>query len=183
MQSPLLPSIDQISASVDVISTDEAIEKTLQRLVVITTNPSPQLFSFLLKPVLLNLFLLSVYTQNTFHTIAKTQATKLLESYLNSSSSSAADALDLVQRVLWTNTGEGWTYSAGDHGGIAIRRVETTDVHELGFDEISFRISTIIEIIHGTSIDVKSEIFVGIIRLWLSPHDDDPLSYSPEMLH
>ena len=179
IQSPFLPSKDQMSGAISIISTDEAIEKTLQRLVVVTTNPSPQLISLLMQPLILNLFLLSVYTQNTFHANLRAQTIQLLESYFKSSSSSVTDALHLVERLLWTTTSEGWTYSAGDHGGIAIRRVESGDVHELGFDDISARVSTIIEITRGASNDMKSEIFVGIIRQWLSPHDEDPLSYDP----
>jgi hypothetical protein len=177
--SPLLSSKDQISGAISIISTDEAIEKTLQRLVVITTNPSPLLISLLMQPLILNLFLLAVYTQSTFHANLRTQTVQLLGSYLKSSSSSVTGALHLVERLLWTTTSEGWTYSTGGHGGIAIRRVESGNVHELGFDEISARVSTIIEITRGASNDVKSEMFVGIIRQWLSPHDEDPLWYAP----
>jgi hypothetical protein len=183
IQSPLLPSKDQMSGSVSTISTDEAIEKTLQRLVVITMCHSPELISLLMQPLLLNLFLLAVYTQNTFHANFRAQTIQLMDYYLKSSSSSVTDALHLVERLLRTTTNEGWTYSAGDHGGIAIRQAESRNVHELGFDEISARVSTIIEITKGASNDVKSEIFVGIIRHWLSPHEEDPLSYGPEIFN
>ena len=181
IQSPLLPSKDKISGAVSVISNDEAIEKTLKRLVAITTNPSPQFISLLIQSLLLNIFLLAVYTQNTFHANLRAQTIQLLEAYLKFSSSSVSDALHLVERILRTTNNEGWTYSAGDHGDIVIRRVESGNVHELGFDEISARVSTIVEITRGASNDVKSEIFVGIIRHWLSPHDEDPLSYGLEI--
>lgn len=183
IQSPLLPSKDQILGAISIISTDEAIEKILERLVIVTTNPSPQLISLLMQPLLLNLFLLAVYTKDTLHVNLRAQTIRLLETYFKFSSSSVADALHLVERLLWTATNKGWTYSAGDHGGISIRRVESGKLHELGFDEISARVSTIIEIIRGASDDVKSEIFVGIIRRWLSPDDENPLSYGPQIYY
>lgn len=181
IQSPLLPSKDQMSGAISIISTDEAIEKTLERLIVITTNPSPQLISLLMQPLLRNLFLLAVHTKDTFHANLRAQTIRLLETCFKFSSSSVADALHLVERLLWTATNDGWTYSAGDHGGISIRRVESGYLHELGFDEISARVSSIIEITKGASHAVKSEIFVGIIRHWLSPDDENPLSYGPQI--
>lgn len=179
IQSPLLPSKDQITtSSTDIISSDELIEGALQRFDTITSNPSPILISMLFRPLLFNLFLLSVYTQNTFHAKIRGQVTQFLVLYLKSSSSAATDVLYLVERMLRTSIDEGWIYAPGENGGIAIRKITVEDTHELGFDEISTRVSIIIEILKEASSDVKSEIFVGIIRQWLSPHKDNPLLYT-----
>lgn len=134
------------------------------------------MISLVLRPPLLNLFLLSVYTQDTFHKIVGAQVTQLLGLFLKSSS--LTDALYLIERILWTSDRDGWTYSPGDNGGIAIRRVTNADAHDLRFDQISARVSTIIEIARETSSDVKSEIFACIIRNWLSQRVGHPLKYN-----
>ena len=175
IQLPLVPLRDQ---STEIISTDESIEKTLRRLEVIISNPSsPTLTSLLFQPLLLNLFLLSVYTSSTFHTKVKSQVTRILASYFTASSSAATDAIHLIEQIVRVPADEGWTYAPGDSGGIAIRRVTIEDTYEYGFEEISKRVSIIIEILRETSDNVKSEIFVGIIRHWLSPYDENPLQY------
>jgi hypothetical protein len=175
IQLPLLPLRNQ---STEIISTDESIERALRRLEVIISNPSsPTLISLLFQPLLLNLFLLSVYTSSTFHTKVKSQVTQLLASYFTASSSAATDAIHLIEEIVQVPADEGWTYAPGDEGGIVIRRVTIGDTHEYGFEEISNRVSVIVEILRETSNDVKSEIFVGIVRHWLSPYDENPLQY------
>jgi hypothetical protein len=176
---PLLPSKGRIEKnSVDVISTDESIERAVQRLEELLSTPSLTLVSLLFRPVALNVFLLSVYAQGTSHTKMGERTIQLLGSYMASSSSPAIDVLHLVERLSHIATDEGWTFTAGGEGGIAIRRTTDTDILSLGFDDIARRISVLIEILRETSDDVKTEVFVGVIRRWLSPHhDDDFLPY------
>jgi hypothetical protein len=177
IQAPLLPLEGKVASSVDLISSDDSIEKALLRLEVAIANHSSTFASPLVRPVLLNLFLLAAYTSNTFHSNIRKQVTHLLKSYLKSSSSGATDTLSLIERLVWTSNENGWTYTPGAQGGIAIRCVTSTETADIGFDEITVRIAIIIDIIRETSDDMKSEIFVGIIRHWFSPHEDNPLQY------
>lgn len=172
----LLPSEEGIKNSIDVISTEESIEKAVHRLEALLSMPSSSLISLLFRPLALNVFLLSIYTQGTFHTKMGDRTRQLLSSYIISSSCPVVDVLYLVERLLDSTIDQGWTFTAGSDGGIAIRRATDTDIRPLGFDETTRRISVLIEILRRTPDDVKTEVFVGVIRRWLSPHqDDDPL--------
>ena len=70
-------------------------------------------------------------------------------------------------------------YTPGGTGGVAIRRASEGDIHDVGYEEIFARVATVVEIIEKASDDIKSEIFVGVVRRWLSPRDEDLLLYFP----
>jgi len=76
-----------------------------------------------------------------------------------------------------------WEYAPGDHGGVAIQAVAIDDIKSLDWEEISVRISVFLDITAKTSEQVKSAVFVGIMRLWLSPesllHEGGDLTYCP----
>ena len=176
IRKPLLPSG---TISNEVISTDESISQCLRRLEVITSNSVQALISSAIHALVKNLFLLSVYAHESHHFNIKTQVAHLLSSYLASTPSPATGVLDLVEQLLVTSHAEGWMYTPGGTGGIAIRRVTEGDIREVGFEEIFTRVAMVVEIIAKTSDDIKSEIFVGVVRRWLSPRDEDPLLYLP----
>ena len=165
------------SNATDIISTDKAIRTSLRRLEIIISNSAPPLISSAIQPLVKNLFLLSVYTHDSPHSSIRIQAKHILTVYLASTSAAATDALQLVEQLLATCIAEGWTYTPGGTGGIAIRRATETDVPDIGFENIFARVAVLVEIIEKTSDDVKSEIFVGVLTRWLSPNDEDPLSY------
>jgi hypothetical protein len=170
IRRPLNPPF---SASDDELSSDTAITETLKRLEVIVSEASPILISSVLQPILRPLFLLLVHVQNTFHTQLKDRLTTLLKTYLSVSFSATADALDLVHHFLDQPESDGWTFAAGSSGGVAIRKAES--VPTLGFDEIVTRISTFVEILKDSTDELKSAVFVAIIREWLAPKQEDPL--------
>ena len=177
IRSPFLPSDGDLSKNVGIISSDESIRKALQRIEDILSNHFPGLISSLLQPILLNLFYLTAYTQNTVHQQIKAQVTRILTAYLSASSCPGADVLRLVENISHTPSAYGWTYTPGDQGGIAIRRTTADDSHDTDFDTISSRVLIIVETLRDTSDMVKSEVFVGVIRYWLSPRQDDPIRY------
>jgi hypothetical protein len=174
IRKPLLPSG---TISNEIISTDESIRQCLRRLEVITLNSGQALISSAIRPLVKNLFLLSVYTRESHHSNIKTQVVHLLSSYLASTPSPATDVLDLVEQISVTSNAEGWIYTPGGTGGVAIRRATKGDIHDVGFEEIFTRVATVVEIIGKASDEIKSEIFVGVVRRWLSPRDEDLLLY------
>jgi len=163
--------------SIDIISTDESIRQCLRRLEVITSNSGQVLIYSAIRPLVKNLFLLLVYTHESHHSNIKTQVAHLVSSYLASTPSPATDVLDLVEQLSVTSYVEGWMYTPGGTGGVAIRRATEGDIHDVGFEEIFTRVATVVEIIAKASDDIKSEIFVGVVRRWLSPRDEDLLLY------
>lgn len=175
----LLPSGTNAS---EILSDDESIRTSLHRLEVIASNSTQPLNSSAIRPLLQNLFLLSVYTHEPHQTSINAQVSHILTSYFASSPSSAIDVLHLVRYVLDISAAQGWMYAPGATGGIAIRRARESDTSNVRFDEILVRVAAVVEMIGKTSEDIKSEVFVGVIRTWLSPHDDDPLLYS-SILH
>lgn len=174
IRSPLLPTNDALLSVDEVYSNDESIARTLQRVETITSNHLPSLISSLLQPILLNLFLLACYTHSSLNSKIHAQAVEFVRMYFALLSSTTTDALDLIGRSLYLSEYEGWTYSPGDHGGIAIFRVTETSERSMDLDEISKRVSVIVEVLGHASNDIKSEVFVDIVRHWLS-QEDDPL--------
>ena len=172
---PLLPSEKLVGKAECVVTSDELVETTLKRLLTITSIPSPTLIATTLKPLLRNLFVLAAYTGSTPHAHIKAQVIQVLEKYTSSASSD--DVLSLLDLLLSTSFSERWTYTAGGHGGVAIRRLSDNDSRELGLDEITARISVIIEVLSTAPESVKSRTFVRIIRQWLSLNDEKPLEY------
>jgi hypothetical protein len=179
IQAPLLPSADTISKAMDEISSQESIQNTLRKMEIIISIPSPTLISSAIQPLIKNLFLLASYIQDTPQSYLKAQVTHLLEVFITSSSISADEIILLVNTMVESSSDEGWTYTPGDTGGISIRRIVSTDTHELGFNEIIGRIAIIMDLIGKTSDNVKSEIFVRILKPWYSFHEENPLKYFP----
>jgi hypothetical protein len=90
----------------------------------------------------------------------------------------AQDLFSLIDRMLYSTTSEGWTWTAGAEGGIAIRRTTTDDTNEnMGMDKVQARVELIVEILDGASDDLLSEVFVGIMKRWLSSCDNNPIQY------
>jgi len=161
----------------DEISSDATIELTLTRLEIFMSEANPLLVSAVFQPILSNLFLLLVHVQNTFQTQFKERITKVLKMNFRSSWSAMVDASHLVERILRRSEDEGWKFAAGSSGGIAIRKVDGMESAALGFDQILARISTFVDLLEDSSDEVKSSVFVGVIREWLTPKSDDPLQY------
>jgi hypothetical protein len=174
IRKPLLPSG---TISMEIISADESIRLCLRRLEVITSNSGQALIYSAIRPLVTNLFLLSVYAHESHHSNIKTQVAHLLSSYLASTPSPATDVLDLVEQLSVTSYAEGWMYTPGGTGGVAIQRAAVGDIHDVGYEDIFGRVATVVEIIEKVSDDIKSEIFVGVVRRWLSPRDEDLLLY------
>jgi len=178
VRQPLNPSKSDTTTPSDEISSDAAIELTLTRLELFISEANPFLVSAVFQPILPNLFLLLVHVQNTFHTQLKGRITKILKVNFASSWSAMVDACHLVERILQRSEDEGWTFAAGSSGGIAIRKVDGMESMPLRFDQITIRISTFVELLKDSSDEVKSRVFVGVIRKWLIPKSDDPLQYA-----
>jgi hypothetical protein len=178
IQSVFLPKPDfSKTNSGDLLSDDETIRHFLKQLQLITSNPSPTLITALLRPILFTLFLLSVYTHGTHHTISSSQASQILESYVKSSTSPAADILNLTKKILSRSESQGWSFVAGETGGVDIRST-SKETDDLGLDNIQTRVEVLMEILQQASEDVKSEVFVGVIRQWLHPESkDNPMRY------
>jgi hypothetical protein len=155
------------------ISSDTAVSETFKRLEIMISEASPILISSTLQPILRPLFLLLVHVQNTFQAQLKDRLMALLKTYFTSSFSATADALDLVHHLLDQSEHDGWAFAAGSSGGVAIRKAQS--VPALGFDEIVTRISTFVEILGESADELKSDVFVAVIREWLAPKQNDPL--------
>jgi len=81
-----------------------------------------------------------------------------------------------MERILYVPPD--WTFGPGGHGGVAVRRIATAETLDL--NSIQSRIESLLEILEKTPENTKSEIFVGIVRKWLSPQDEmDPMQYIP----
>jgi hypothetical protein len=157
----------------DVIFEDTAVERSLSSLERIVLNPSPSLVISLLQPVLLNLFLLLAYTQSTPQSYLRSRVLNLMHSYLTASSAPLQDLLNLNEKIFYVPE---WTFAPGGHGGVEIRR--TSSLESVNLEFIQFRIESLLEILEKTSEATKSEVFVGIVRKWLSPQSEaDPLRY------
>lgn len=174
IRRPLNPQFPAADAE---ISSDTAVGETLKRLELFVSEASQILISSTFQPILRPLFLLLVHVQDTFHTQLKDRLTVLLKTYFSASFSATADALVLVHHFLDQSESEGWTFAAGSSGVVAIRKAES--VPTLGFDEIVTRISTFVEILRDSADELKSAVFVAVIREWLAPKQDDPLRYPP----
>jgi hypothetical protein len=178
IRSSLLPSKDEVSRAVDVISDDASVAKAFQRLEALTSEPFPTFISSLLRPLLFNLYLLSAYLRPTPRSTLKKKVLQLFRRYLKVASSPAKAVLYLVHRMLYLSVAEGWTWTPGDEGGIEIRRSVSDDQSlGLGLEEVGARVEVIVEVVGTTSDDVLSEVFVGIMRRWLAPEDDNPIQY------
>jgi hypothetical protein len=178
MRSPLLPSTDDVSRTIDVISTDASIRTALRRLENVVSQPIPVFAYPLLRPLLLNLYLLSAYIRPTPHMVMKETIAALFEVYLKVTPSPSADIHYLVDRILYSSSLDGWLWSSGDEGGVSIRRITADDeTSVLSLEEIQARVELIVEIVHTAPDDVLSEVLVGIMRQWLSPVEDSPMQY------
>lgn len=174
VQTPLSPRPEVNSGGL--LSEDEAVQHSLKQLQVISSNPTPALITALLRSILFTLLLLSVYTHGTHHSVIRTQVNQLLETYIKSSSSPAVDILDLTKKITLSTETQGWSLVAGETGGIAIR--STSEERELlDLEEIQTRVEVLIEILEKASDEVKSEIFVGVIRQWLHPESDNSMRF------
>jgi len=154
------------------LSDDEGVRHTLKQLQLISSNPTPSLITALLSPILFNLFLLLVYTHGSHHSVLRSQVTQLLEAYLKYSTSPASGLLDLTRNLLSTSESQGWSFAVGETGGVAIRRTPQTK-DDLGLDDIQIRVEVFMEISQHASEEVKSEVFVGVIKQWLKPELKD----------
>jgi len=181
VRRPLNPSRSDTAMLSDEISSDATIELTVTRLEIFMSEANPLLVSALFQPILSNLFLLLVHAQNTFHTQFKERITKVLKMNFRSSWSAMVDASHLGERILRRSEDEGWTFAAGSSGGIAIRKVDGTESAPLGFAQIIARISTFVDLLKDASDELKSWVFVGVIREWLTPKSDDPLQYASNL--
>ena len=175
-----------------VIYDDLEIEKAVNRIEVVASNQVPGLTNAL-KPALKNLFLLAVYTSTHPHSKLKEQIMRIFEAASSSLDSPAVWLLSLVSEMFDNNhhvqTGDPskyseWEYAPGDHGGVAIRVIEPDVAKSPDFEEISVRISVFLDITANISEQAKSDVFVGILRLWLSPDSslyktDNGLTYCP----
>jgi hypothetical protein len=182
LRDPFLTSFDHAgSGSVEAISNGDSISKALRRLSIVPSAPLPNLVLALLHPLMLNLFLLGAYAATTPHSAEYKQVSALLQLYMGMALSSFEDAMYLVDRIMDISADDGWTYAAGDSGGISIRQASNDDLGELiDYSEIQARVQLVIEMLEKTSSDVKSEVLVAIIRRWLSPVDEDsPMLYTP----
>jgi hypothetical protein len=178
IRSSLLPSKDEILRAVDIISNDASITTALRRIESLVSTPYPALLSSLLRPLLLNLYILAAYIHKSPRASLKQQVLHILRTYVTAAPSAAQDVFYFIDRMLYSATSEGWTWTAGDEGGIAIRRTTADDVNEdMGMDEVQARVELIVEILGGASDDVLSEVFVGIMRRWLSSGDNNPIQY------
>jgi hypothetical protein len=177
LREPLLtPTNYTASESIGASSDGEPIAKALRRLGLIVSTPLQNLVLASIRSLLVNLFLLGAYTATAPHAADYEQVSLILQSYLAIALSPAEDAMYLVDRILHTSTTDGWTYTAGSAGGISIRRAVNDEI--IGPDETQARVQLVLEVLANSSSDVKSEVFVGIIRRWLSPVDDDsPMKY------
>ena len=175
---PLLPSQDLVTKMPEAITSDELLETTIRRLEIVTSVPSPTLISPWLRPLARNLFVLAVYAMAMSRLEINSSVRQILEKYIGSLPSSS-DLLVLLDLILFVPSTEGWVFAPGDTGSICIRRATSADSITLGFDEINSRIFIFVDVLKTASDDVKSEIFVGIIRRWFSPHEDDYMKYSP----
>jgi hypothetical protein len=90
------------------------------------------------------------------------------------------DAMYLVDRIMYVSATDGWTFAAGETGGISIRHASSDEPDEFtDYSEIQARVQLVIKMLENTSSDVKSEVLVAIIRRWLSPVDEDsPMLYT-----
>lgn len=178
VQSVLFPQRDASNPKPgDLLLGDEAVRRSLRKLQLIISVPSPVLISAILSPVIFTLFLLSVYTHGTHHTQLRAHVTELLDSYVKSSLSPATAILDLTEKMLISTQSFGWQFVAGDTGGIALRASSET-VTGLGLDEIQMRVEVIMEILDKAPEDVKAESFIRIMRQWLhSKGTIDPMRF------
>jgi len=175
IQEPLLPRPSD-SMMNDVVFEDTAVEICLNRLEKITLNPAPPLVISLLQPILPNLFLFLAYTQTAPQSLLKSKILNLIQTYLTASPTPLKDVLSLIERMLYVPPD--WTFGPGGHGGVAVRRISTAETLDL--NSIQSRIENLLEILEKTSENTKSEIFVGIVRKWLSSQDEmDPMQYIP----
>jgi len=164
--------VTSIFGSGGLLSDDEAVRHSLKQLQLISSNSTPSLITALLSPILFNLFLLLVYTHGSHHSVLRSQVTQLLEAYLKYSSSPASGLLDLTRNLLSTSESHGWSFAAGETGGVAIHRIPQTK-DDLGLDDIQTRVEVFMEISQHASEEVKSEVFVGVIKQWLKPELKD----------
>src|SRR5579862_7150448 len=178
IQSALCPQVDASQPKPgDLLLEDEALRRSLRKLQLIVSVPSPVLTSAILSPVLFTLFLLSVYTHGTHHIQLRAHVTELLDSYVTSSSSPVNAILDLTQKMLVSTQSLGWQFVAGDTGGIAIRASSET-VTGSGLDEIQMRVEVIMEILDKAPEYVKAESFIWVMRHWLhSKSTSDPMRF------
>jgi hypothetical protein len=184
IRSSLLPSKDDVSRAADIISDDASVAKALKGLETLTSEPFPTLISSLLRPLLLNLYLLSAYLHPTPRSNLKTKVLQLFHRYVKAASSPTEDILYLVHRMLYSSTADGWMWTPGEEGGVAIRRSTSDDQsQERGLEADGARVEVIVAIVGIASDDVLSEVFVGIMRRWLAPEDDNAMQYTPLQRH
>src|SRR5579859_6493523 len=68
LQAALSPQVDASHPKPgELLTGDEAVRRSLRKLQLIVSVPSPVLISAILSPVIFTLFLLSVYTHGTHH--------------------------------------------------------------------------------------------------------------------
>jgi len=87
-----------------------------------------------------------------------------MQTYFTASQSPSQGLLYILERL--AETPPNWTFTPGEHGGVAIKQNSSPQAIDL--NSIQNRVESFLEILDKTSDDTKSEVFIGIVRKWLS---------------